>query len=765
MLLRKYEEDTNTLIHTTTQEIAGRSLTIETGKLATQAGGSVTVRYGDTILLVTACAAPNAREGVDFLPLTIDYEERLYAVGKIPGSFFRREGRPTEVATLAARLTDRPLRPLFPKGFHNEIQVIITVMSADRENDPDVLGIIGASSALCLSDIPFDGPVAATRLGYIDGQLVVNPTFAELETSKLDLVVAGTAEAIAMVEAGANEVPESVIIDAVRLGQEVNQEVIGMQRKLIAEAAKPKMTINLDPPADDALVEKVSGLVDGRLRSAIFSGREKGERDGALDELGREVAAQLGEEHSSQAVRSAFDALLKREVRTGIVHRGLRPDGRATRQIRPITCETSVLPRTHGTGLFTRGQTQILTIATLGSMSENQKLDTINPEESKRYLHHYNFPPYSVGEVRRVGGPGRREVGHGALAERALLPVVPGEEEFPYTIRLVSESLGSNGSTSMASVCGSTLALMDAGVPLKAPVAGVAMGLVMMEDGGYVILTDIQGVEDALGDMDFKVAGTSQGITALQMDIKVKGITYGIMEEALSQAREARMFVLERIAETLAAPREDLSPYAPRMLRLSIPVEKIGAVIGPGGKTIRSIIEETGTTINVDNDGTVTIGSASQDAAKRAVERIELLTKEAEVGGIYTGKVVRLMNFGAFVEILPGKDGLVHISELSTEHVESVEDVVSIGDEITVMVREIDSMGRINLSRRALLADGGGDDRPPARVGDSRPPRFDRPRRDNDRPGRPRDRDRGPRGGGPSNNSQGGRRPPFRQSR
>ncbi len=767
MMLRKHEEDRHTLIHTSTQEIAGRSLTIETGKLATQAGGSVTVRYGDTILLVTACAAPNAREGVDFLPLTIDYEERLYAAGKIPGSFFRREGRPTEVATLAARLTDRPLRPLFPKGFHNEIQVIVTVLSADRENDPDVLGIIGASSALCLSEIPFDGPVAATRLGYVDGQLVVNPTFAELESSKLDLVVAGTAEAIAMVEAGANEVPEEVIISAVKLGQEVNQEIIGMQRQLIAQAAKPKMTINLDPPADDAVVEKVASLVDGRLRAAIFSGREKGERDGTLDELGRETAAQLAEEHPSQAVRAAFEALLKREVRTGIVHRGLRPDGRATKQIRPITCETSILPRTHGSGLFTRGQTQILTIATLGSMSENQKLDTINPEESKRYMHHYNFPPYSVGEVRRVGGPGRREVGHGALAERALLPVVPGEEEFPYTIRLVSESLGSNGSTSMASVCGSTLALMDAGVPLRAPVAGVAMGLVMMEDGGYVILTDIQGVEDALGDMDFKVAGTAQGITALQMDIKVKGITYGIMEEALAQAREARMFVLERITDTLSAPREDLSPYAPRMLRLSIPVEKIGAVIGPGGKTIRSIIEETGTTINVDNDGKVTIGSTSQDAAKRAVERIELLTKEAEVGGIYTGKVVRLMNFGAFVEILPGKDGLVHISELSTEHVDSVEDVVSIGDEITVMVREIDSMGRINLSRRALLQDGGADGQPaaPARVADSRPPRFDRPRRDNDRGGRGRDRDRGPRGSGPNNNSQGGRRPPFRPSR
>ena len=749
------------MIHTASGEIAGRRLTIETGKLANQAGGSVTVRYGDSILLVTACAAPHAREGIDFLPLTIDYEERLYAAGKIPGSFFRREGRPTEVATLAARLTDRPLRPLFPKGFHNEIQVIVTVMSADQENDPDILGIIGASSALCLSDVPFDGPVAATRLGYIDGELVVNPTFAQLEQSTLDLVVAGTSDAIAMVEAGANDVSEDVIIQAVKLGQEVNQVIVGLQRELIAVAAKPKMSVNTEPLADNALVEQVASVVDGRLHSTIFSGREKGERDGALDDLSREVASQLAEEHSSQAVRSAFDALLKKEVRTGIVRNGLRPDGRSAREIRPIACETSILPRTHGSGLFTRGQTQVLTIATLGSMSENQKLDTINPEESKRYLHHYNFPPYSVGEVRRVGGPGRREIGHGALAERALLPVVPSEEEFPYTIRLVSESLSSNGSTSMASVCGSTLAMMDAGVPLSAPVAGVAMGLVMTEDGGYVILTDIQGVEDALGDMDFKVAGTSQGITALQMDIKVKGITYGIMEEALSQARDARLFVLERITETLAAPRADLSPYAPRMLRLSIPVEKIGAVIGPGGKTIRSIIEETKTTINVDNDGKVTIGSTSQEAAQRAVERIELLTKEAEVGGIYTGKVVRLMNFGAFVEILPGKDGLVHISELSTERVESVEDVVKVGDEITVMVREIDSMGRINLSRRALLQEPGGDGQPAASPVESRPPRFDRPRRDNDRPGG----NRGPRSSGPPGNSQGGRRPPFRPSR
>ncbi|MQF49027.1 polyribonucleotide nucleotidyltransferase [SAR202 cluster bacterium AC-647-N09_OGT_505m] len=690
------------LIHTTSREIAGRKLTIETGKLANQAGGSVTVRYGDSIILVTACASPNPRDGIDFLPLTIDYEERLYAAGKIPGSFFRREGRPTEIATLAARLTDRPLRPLFPKGLHNEIQVVITVLSADQENDPDILGIIGASSALCLSEIPFDGPVSATRLGYLYGEIVVNPTYAQLEESELDLVVAGTNDAIAMVEAGACEVSEDVIIEAIKRGQEVNQEIISLQQEMVALAAKPKMSISLNGQAEDGLIEKVASILGDRLHATVFTNREKGERDGALNTLSADVEAQLGEDYSRQAINTAFEALVKKEVRSGIVEGGQRPDGRQAKEIRPISCEASILPRAHGTGLFSRGQTQVLTIATLGSMSEMQKLDTISPEVSKRYLHHYNFPPYSVGEVRRLG-TGRREIGHGALAERALLPVIPDEDEFPYTIRLVSESISSNGSTSMASVCGSTLALMDAGVPLKAPVAGIAMGLVMTEDERYVILTDIQGVEDALGDMDFKVAGSTRGITALQMDIKVKGITYGIMEEALKQAREARLFVLERIGDTLAGPRPELSPYAPRMLRLSIPVEKIGAVIGPGGKTIRSIIEETKATINVDNDGTVTVGSISQEAAQMAVERIEALTKEAEVGAIYTGKVVRLMSFGAFVEILPGKDGLVHISELSNERVASVEDVVNIGDEVKVMVKEIDSMGRINLSRRALL--------------------------------------------------------------
>ncbi len=691
------------MIHNVTKQIAGRELTIETGKLANQAGGAVTIRYGDTMVLVTACASPTARDGVDFLPLTIDYEERLYAAGKIPGSFFKREGRSTETGTLAARLSDRPLRPLFPKGFHNEVQVIVTVLSADQENDADILGVIGASCALSISEVPFEGPVGATRVGYVDGDLVINPTYSQIEQSDLDLVVAGTKNAIAMVEAGASEVPEEIIIQAVKKAQETNEEIIRLQEEIIKVAAKKKMDLPDASPVDPQLIRKLTELVGDKLKKTIFTSSEKGEKDSAIGDLNTQITASLADEYSEQQVAEAFESLMTNEVRSGIVYEGRRPDGRNPTQIRPIECETSLLPRTHGSGLFTRGQTQVLSIATLGSMAEVQKLDTISPDQSKRYLHHYNFPPYSVGEVRRMGGPGRREIGHGALAERALLPVIPNESDFPYTIRVVSESVSSNGSTSMGSVCGSTLALMDAGVPLKAPIAGIAMGLVMTEDEKYVILTDIQGVEDHLGDMDFKVAGSREGITALQMDIKVKGITYEIMEQALSQAKEARLFILDQITNTLSEPRAELSPFAPRMHRIRIPIEKIGALIGPGGKTIRSIIEESGATINVDDDGTVTIGSSSQESAQVAINKIEMLTKEAEVGAIYTGKVARLMSFGAFVEILPGKDGLVHISELSNERVASVEDVVNVGDEITVLCTEIDSQGRINLSRRALL--------------------------------------------------------------
>ena len=726
------------MIHNVTKQIAGRELTIETGKLANQAGGAVTIRYGDTMVLVTACASPTARDGVDFLPLTIDYEERLYAAGKIPGSFFKREGRSTETGTLAARLSDRPLRPLFPKGFHNEVQVIVTVLSADQENDADILGVIGASCALSISEVPFEGPVGATRVGYVDGDLVINPTFSQIEQSDLDLVVAGTKNAIAMVEAGASEVSEEIIIQAVKKAQETNEEIIQLQEEIIKVAAKKKMDLPVESPMDPQLIAKLTDLVGDNLKKTIFTSAEKGEKDSAIGDLNSQVTASLSEEYSEQEVAEAFESLMTNEVRSGIVYEGRRPDGRNPTQIRPIECETSLLPRTHGSGLFTRGQTQVLSIATLGSMAEVQKLDTISPDHSKRYLHHYNFPPYSVGEVRRMGGPGRREIGHGALAERALLPVIPNESDFPYTIRVVSESVSSNGSTSMGSVCGSTLALMDAGVPLKAPIAGIAMGLVMTEDEKYVILTDIQGVEDHLGDMDFKVAGSKDGITALQMDIKVKGITYEIMEQALSQAKEARLFILEQITNTLSEPRAELSPFAPRMHRIRIPIEKIGALIGPGGKTIRSIIEESGATINVDDDGTVTIGSSSQDSAQVAINKIEMLTKEAEVGAIYTGKVARLMSFGAFVEILPGKDGLVHISELSNERVASVEDVVNVGDEITVLVTEIDSQGRINLSRRALLGssenDSTGEQNENSSGGSNE---GGRDKRRNDRPNRP----------------------------
>jgi polyribonucleotide nucleotidyltransferase len=700
------------MAHSVIRDIAGRKLVIETGKLANQAGGSVLVTYGETVVLVAATAASVARDGIDFLPLTVDYEERSYAAGKIPGSFFRREGRPSQEATLTARLTDRCLRPLFPKNFHNEIQVIVTVLSADQENDPDLLSIIGASAALSLSDIPFDGPVSATRVGCIDGKIIVNPTFEQLKDSKLDLVVAGTQESVVMVEAGSDEISEELILEAVNIGQENNREILELQKEIISIAAKEKMDISADININTELSDKTAASLGDRLYSTIFSGVEKGERDGALDVLKEEVQLSLADDYPLAEVSAIFESLVKKEVRRGILDNGERTDGRGLTEIRPMSCETSVIPRVHGSGLFNRGKTQIMTVLTLGSMTDQQKLDTISPAESKRFMHHYNFPPYSVGEVRRVGNPGRREIGHGALAERAIAPVIPDSDQFPYTIRLVSEAFSSNGSTSMGSVCGSTLALMDAGVPIKAAVAGIAMGLVMGEEGRYAILTDIQGIEDFLGDMDFKVAGTANGINALQMDIKVKGITPQIMGEALNQAKDARLIVLNKINETIEAPRSDLSPHAPRMIRITIPVDKIGTVIGPGGKTIRSIIEDTKASIDVENDGTVIVGSSDSEAANKAIARIEDLTREVEIGGIYTGKVTRIMNFGAFVEVLPGKDALVHISELSEERVQSVEDVVSVGDEVTVMVTEKDGMGRLNASLKALRATGSNDGGP-----------------------------------------------------
>ncbi|MBI2907545.1 MAG: polyribonucleotide nucleotidyltransferase [Chloroflexi bacterium] len=709
--------------HSVQEEIAGRTLTIETGRLANLANGSVTVRYGDTVVLVTACAATEPREGVDFLPLTVDYEERLYAAGKIPGGYIKREGRPSQEATLAMRLTDRGLRPLFPKGFRNECQIVVTVLSTDQENDPDILSVIGASAALGISDIPFGGPIAATRMGYVDGELVVNPTFSQLGSSSLDLVAAHSRDAIVMVEAGAREIPEGVTIDALRKAEEINRKVIELQDKLIAHCGKGKMAVALQQ-ADPDLEEPVSRFLDGRLESAVFTA-SKEECQANLDRLKKELVEQLGETFSAKELLALFEEKLKALVRRSILTRGIRTDGRDTRTIRPITCEVGILPRTHGSGLFTRGETQVLTIATLGSAREEQRLDTISPEESKRFMHHYNFPPFSTGEVGRLGSPRRREIGHGALAEKALLPVIPSETEFPYTIRLVSEVMSSNGSTSMASVCGSSLSLMDAGVPIKSPVAGAAMGLIM-GDGAYAVLTDIAGIEDALGDMDFKVAGTSEGITALQMDIKIKGITYDVLEKALSQAKEARLFILDKMSETIESSRPELSRYAPRMTKIKVHPDKVRIVIGPGGKTIRSITDETKTTIDIEDDGTVIIGSTSEEATRKAISMIEDLTREVEVGVTYTGKVTRLMNFGAFVEILPGKEGLVHISELADYRVPSVEEVVKVGDEIMVKVIEIDRQGRINLSRRAVFQEcppEGGERTPVGAAPESASPR------------------------------------------
>ncbi len=720
-------------------QIAGRTLSIETGKLAQQAHGSAVVRYGDAVVLVTAVMG-GVREGLDFFPLTIEYEERLYAVGRIPGSFFRREGRPTTEATLAARLTDRPLRPRFPKGMRNEVQIIVTVLSADHVNQPDILGIIGASAALSVSHVPFNGPVAATRMGYVDGELVVNPTFEELGRSKLDLSIAGSRDAVIMIEAGAKEVSEEVILEALRIGQETNVSIIEMQDRLAAEVGVPKAEPVLSQGPDPALTAKVDALVRSTLESVIDRGQGRGERNEHVKAAERQAVQEFGEEYDAKAVAGVFDDVLKKIVREKVIKEGKRPDGRKLTEVRPLSSEVGLLPRTHGSALFQRGETQILTVATLGSLSMEQKLDGLSPEDSKRYIHHYNFPPFSTGEARRMG-TGRREIGHGALAERALLPVIPDETEFPYAFRVVSEALGSNGSTSMGSVCGSTMSLMDAGVPIKRPVSGVAMGLMTDEVGNFQVLTDIQGVEDFFGDMDFKVAGSAEGITALQMDIKVAGITQEIFRQALAQAKEGRAFILQHMLSTIGQPRPELNANAPRMTRISIPADKIGALIGPGGKTIRGIIDATGASIDVDNDGSVTIGAASQESAEEAIRMVEGLTKEIQIGERYSGKVTRIMNFGAFVEILPGKDGMVHISELDTKRVDSVESVVKIGDEVEVMVVEIDRMGRVNLSRKAVL-----EGLSPEDVASARPPSRNGGGRDNGDRRRPdRDRDRGPR--------------------
>ncbi len=736
--------------HSVEREIGGKKLIIETGKYAAQADAAVMVRYGDSIILATACVSPQTRTGIDFLPLTVDYEERLYATGKIPGSFFRREGRPGQDAILFGRLADRTLRPLFPKEFHNEVQIIITVLSADKENPPEVLGIVGASAALSISAIPFAGPVGATRVAHIDGDYTLNPTYSEISRSDLSVVLASTRDALMMVEAGSNEVSEEVVLEAIRRSQIVNNRVMDMIEELTTAVGKPKMSFVADT-SDQDLEREINTILNGRMSQLLEAGRDKVEREDALRDLEAEVRGRLGVEHPSEKVTAAFETILRSLMRSRVLGKGIRPDGRGLTDIRPISCEVGVLPRTHGSGLFTRGQTQVLTVATLASIGMEQILDTLSPEDTRRFIHHYNFPPYSTNEVKRIGSPGRREIGHGALAERALQPMIPSEEQFPYTIRLVSEVLSSNGSTSMASVCGSTLALMDAGVPVKSPVAGVAMGLVMGEDGHYAILTDIEGIEDHLGDMDFKVAGTARGINALQMDVKVKGLTTEVLERALKQARESRLFILEKMRQAITEPRAHLSPYAPKIWRMVIPVDKIGALIGPGGRTIRAIQEELKVSIDTEDDGTVIIGAQDEAMLQRARDRVDGLTRNIEVGDIFTGKVMRLTNFGAFVELLPGKEGLIRLSELG-----DMEGGLEIGQEITVIVHEIDHMGRINLSRRALF---GGPERPQEPVGRAprpqpeRPPRQGGPPFGSGRPGQRTDRRPPPGPGGPRSGS------------
>jgi len=681
-------------------EVAGRKLTIETGKLAGQASGAVTVRYGDTLVLVTATVAEAEREGVDFVPLTVDYEERLYAAGKIPGGFIRREGRPSEEAILACRLADRPIRPLLPKDWRREIQVIATVLSADLENDPDILAVIGASSSLLISEVPFTDAVSAVRIGCINGEFVLNPTLAQLEQSQLDLVVASTKQAVVMLEAKAKEIPESLLPKAIQFGHEANQSIIRLQEQLQQACGKPKAALTAKE-VNTELVDAATAILGDRLASAVTIS-DKSQREQTLRQLKAELVTNLAEKFAEEDIVAVFEAKAKAAVRNNILQ-GKRPAGRGLTEVRPITCEVGLLPRTHGSALFTRGQTQVLTITTLGSLRQEQQLDGLGLEETKRFIHHYNFPPFSSGEVKRLGGVGRREVGHGALAERALSAILPDETEFPYTIRLVSEVLSSSGSTSMGSVCAGSLSLMDAGVPVKRAVSGVAMGLVTSEDGSATILTDIEGLEDAYGDMDFKIAGTAEGITAVQMDIKIKGLSLELIEKIINQSHDARLFILDKMQQTINTSRPELSRYAPRMYKLTIPQDKIGAVIGAGGKTIRSIIEETKTTVDIEDDGTVLVGATDAAGARRAIEMIENLTKEAEVGGIYTGKVTRLFDFGAMVEILPGKEGLVHISELADYRVRRVEDVVKVGDEVTVKVIGIDNQGRVNLSRRAVF--------------------------------------------------------------
>jgi polyribonucleotide nucleotidyltransferase len=687
-----------------TTEVAGRTLTIETGKFAQQANGTCLMRCGETAVLVTATASKTPRAGIDFFPLSVEFEEKMYSVGKIPGGFIKREGRPSERAILTSRLIDRPIRPLFPKGYLNDVQVVGTVLSVEQDVPPAVYGMIGSSVALSISDIPFAGPTASVVIGMVDGEYVVNPDSAQREKSVLDLTVSGTKDAVMMVEAGANEISEKEMLGAILLAHEEIKKLIVFIEGIVAEVGKPKMDVTLYH-ADEELeakvreyaLEKVAYSIDTTVRDV---------REARTEEMTADVLAHFAEEYPDSAadITNVLYSLRKELVRDRIINKGIRPDGRAMTEIRPISVEVGLFARTHGSAMFTRGETQALTLTTLGSISEAQRLDGISDIEGKRYMHHYNMPPYSTGEAKMMRSTSRRETGHGALAERALIPVLPSELDFPYAIRTVSECISSNGSTSQASVCASSLSLMDAGVPLKAAVAGVAMGLIKDDNTGNIaILTDIQGLEDFFGDMDFKVAGTSKGITAIQMDIKIKGIDEQILTRALAQAHEGRMFILDKMNAVLPAPRENLSKYAPRIYQFMIDPEKIREVIGSGGKVINKIIADTGVKIDLEDDGRVFILSNDEAAADKARAAIDAIVKDVEVGNVYLGKVVRIMNFGAFVELAPGKDGLVHISKLSNEHVKRVEDVVNIGDEILVRVTEIDKQGRVNLTRKGLL--------------------------------------------------------------
>jgi len=685
-------------------DLGGRPFILETGRLAKQANAAVTVRYGDTVVLCTVTASSEPKD-LDFFPLTVNYEERLYSVGKIPGGFIKREGRPSEKAILASRLTDRPIRPLFPEGFRNDVQIVSIVMSVDQECSPEIASMIGTSAALAISDVPFNGPIGGVIVGRVDGQFVINPTTEQAEKSDIHLTVAGTKDAIMMVEAGANEVPEEVMLEAIMYGHDEIRKIVAVIEELVAEAGKPKMEVKLHA-VDAAVSAAVREFAQARLVEAIKI-PEKHARQEAIDAVNAEAVAHFTEVYAETPdamddVKETLYDIVKEEVRRLITHDKVRPDGRKLEEIRPIDCDITLLPRTHGSGLFTRGQTQALSICTLGALGDVQILDGLDLTETKRFMHHYNFPPFSVGEARPLRPPGRREIGHGALGERALEPIIPNEVDFPYTIRLVSEVLESNGSTSQASICASTLALMDAGVPIKAPVAGIAMGLI--KDGDHFsILSDIQGMEDHLGDMDFKVAGTAKGVTALQMDIKIDGIDRSILQQSLEQAKEGRMHILGKMLSRIDEPKKSLSPYAPKIITMQINPDKIRDVIGAGGKIINKIIEETGVKIDIEQDGRVFIASSNQEMNEKARSIIEGIVREVVIGETYLGTVKRVEKFGAFVEILPGKEGLVHISQLSTERVAKVEDVVNVGDQITVKVTEIDQQGRVNLSRKATL--------------------------------------------------------------